>query len=245
VYSVGLDVYVGPLTRYFLGSWENDVAQMLATGTAEVGGQPQESVRALEVKTNTRLLEVRTAREAAATIGEWRTQISHGLGLETALDWPESDKLHYYTRKVTWDGYTGLLQWAADEEAGQTPPPEVPEHEDVSVPQRSRAGAKTSRYPHLLGETNLWLPGDHDVTFRAPDPTGTRIDIGFAGPLFGELIELNRRTWQADGTTIQEWYDGSVENGAPVEACAQFGFAVFYRLSGVAYKEGLPMILDH
>jgi hypothetical protein len=60
-----------------------------------------------------------------------------------------------------------------------------------------------------------------------------------------ELVDLNARTWQADLDTIIRWSDSPAEQGTPLEACAQFGFAVLYRLAVTARKHGLPMVLDY
>lgn len=220
---MGLDVYVGPLVRYFLGKWENDVAQMLAEqGIPEdLHAEYGEDLSFVETKTGRRSLDVSIVEEAIEVIKNWRSRISESLRFEKALDWPESDELPYFTRKPCWDGYQGLLLWAAYEEAGEAPPLNLPENvdEDPAL-RRSRADLKESRYPHLLGETEIWLPGDYAMAFRAPDPTGKRLDFGFAGALFEELADLNERTWQADMDTIIEWYENSVDFGEPLEACA-------------------------
>lgn len=245
---MGLDVYVGPLVRYFLRHWENDVAQALAEhGIPEdLRNEFGENLTFVESKTAQRSLDVSTVEEAIEKIQEWRSGLSTSLGLERPLEWPESDELPYYTRKPCWDGYEGLLLWAAYEDAGQTPPQDLPESvdEDPAL-RRSRANLRDSRYPHLLAETEIWLPGDYAMAFRAQDPTGEQMDFGFATALFGEMIDLNERTWQADLDTIAEWYNNSVEYGSPLEACARFGFAVFYHLSRTAYTQGFPMVLDY
>ena len=246
---LGLDVYVGPLTRYYLGNWANDVAQMLEDDSVLESLRQRfgvDDLTAVETKTARRSLDVRTAEEAVERIQAWRKKISEVLGLEEPLDWPESNELPYATRKPCWDGYQGLLLWAAYEDAGQIPPLDLPGgvDEDPAL-QRSRADLRASRYPHLLGNTEIWLPGDYDLAFRATDPTGQKNDFGFAGSLFKELLDLNQRTWRADLDTIIDWYDKSVEYGSCLEACARFGFAVFYRLSLTAYEERSPMVLDY
>lgn len=247
--SVGLDVYVGPLTRYYLGNWANDVAQMLEDDRVLESLRQRfgvDDLTVVETKSGRRSLGVHTVEEAIETILVWRNRISESLGLEAPLDWPESDEFPYFTRKPCWDGYQGLLLWAAYEDAGQVPPLDLPEKVDENPAlRRSRDDLRASRYPHLLGETEIWLPGDYNLTFRALDPTGKKSDFGFAGSLFEELLDINQRTWQADLDTIIDWYDNSVEYGSPLESCARFGFAVFYRLSLTAYKERFPMVLDY
>lgn len=247
---MGLDVYAGPLVRYFLGNWHLDLEHQIAEHGIPEGLRAQhgDKLTFVETKIARRSLNVSTADEAIKVIEEWRDGLSMGLGdhLKAPLEWPESENLSYFTRKPDWDGYQGLLLWAAYEDAGQVPPLTLPEDEDEDPAlQRSRANLRTSRYPHLLGKTEIWLPGECSMAFRAPDPTGTIMDFGFAGSLLGELADLNKRTWQADIDTIEEWYDASVELGAPLEACARFGFAVFYILSYSAYTEGFPMLLDY
>jgi len=242
---VGLDVYVGPLVRYYLGNWANDVTQMFVENPEEMRQQLGENVTAFEMKTGQRSLAVSTVSEAIEVIRAWRSTLSESLGGEP-LDWQESGEAGYFTRKPGWDSYQALILWAAYQEAGQPPPLIVPEDaEEDPLLRKSRAALLESKYPHLLGETEIWLPGPLSMTFRGPDPTGRKTDFGFAGSLFTELERLNQKTWQADLETIGKWYKDSIEPGSPLEACARFGFAVFHRLSATAYGRDLPMVLDY
>jgi predicted ATPase len=56
---------------------------------------------------------------------------------------------------------------------------------------------------------------------------------------------LNNRTWRADARVISGWRLAGAEHGAPLEASARFGFAVFLELSAAAITHGLPMKLDY
>jgi hypothetical protein len=239
--TMGLDVYVGGLLPYFDGDWETEGAQLhLRDG---------EESHAVVIKSNRRSWQsagIGSVPEAMEAIQSWRSFLSESLGLEEPLEWIEGDEAGYYTLQLGWPSYEGLLLWAAYQESGGAPPEHLPDdaHSDP-VLQASRASATDSRYRSLLDNTEIWLPGSYALTFRAPDPTGKRTDFGFTEALLAELVDLNARTWQADLETIITWSERSVEQEAPLEAWAQFGFAILYRLAATARKHKLPMVLDY
>src|SRR5206468_184676 len=113
---VGLDVYVGTLTRYLVGDWE------LATERfAREAGIPFQVIRTNEPEDPVRDPDV--VRDAVL---DWRTALSEGLGAD--LSWAESDAMPYFTDKPDWRGYNSLLLLAAhDEHPGLPLPDELPE----------------------------------------------------------------------------------------------------------------------
>lgn len=151
------------------------------------------------------------------------------------------------TRKITWEAYSALLLWAAHEENPELPLSDrLPEKDDQDPAlQRSRADLGESRYPQLLGETEIWLPGDDSRTFRMQDVCGEKKDMGFVLSLLAELEGLNSRTWTADTETIREWSLGPPEDRSALEANARFGFAILRLMSATAYHHQLPMVLDY
>jgi hypothetical protein len=238
---LGLDVYVGRLLPYFAGDWEPEGAALYI--------QDGETQKAVVIKSNRRYWHsagINSVSEALEALRMWKESLSETLGLPEPLEWREEEEADYYTLQLGWLGYNGLLLWAAYDESGDALPVHLPDsvHEDPVLQRRLANLADSRRYRSLLDDTQIWLPGFYAVTFRAPDPTGKKTDFGFSGALLDELVELNERTWQADVETIIGWSDNAVEEGASLEAFAQFGFAVLYRLAVTAQKHKLPMVLD-
>lgn len=236
---MGLDVYVGTLTRYYAGEWETVVQQV-----ARELGIPVQIERVNETPD-----AIRDPLQIEELIVVWRDRLSASLGahLERPLVWSEGLAAPYFTDKPAWDCYAALLIWAVHADHPDIELPSV-------VPDEWRSHAAVARiqskdfqtgYGQLLRDTELWLPGDFTFTFRSEDPTGAMVGIGSVTALAAQLRELNERTWRADATTLQEWRQAGAEHGAPFEASAQFGFAVLSELAERAAEYDLPIKLDY
>ena len=237
---MGLDVYVGTLTRYYAKEWESVVQR-----AARESGVPVTIIRP-EGDSEDAVTDPAAIEEV---IVEWREALSASLKthLTAPLDWTEGMDPPYFTDKPAWDCYSALMVWAAHEEHGDPRLPTVSPEDWTSntAVQRSQADDFRSRYGQLLNGPELWLPGDFTFTFSAEDATGNEVTIGSVASLSGQLQELNRRTWRADATTIGNWRRAGADFGAPFEVSARFGFAVFAELADEAARHRLPMKLDY
>lgn len=246
---MGLDVYAGALSRYYLREWETEVEEMLRQNpTFSKNGVvlPSEDLRVVEVKAATPVFEHLEWPAAVAALESWRDGLAAALE-NSSVDWSEAEDTPYLTRKITWEGFTALTLWAAYEEHPDLPrPAALPDSagEDPAL-ERSCVDLSASRYPQLLGGNEIWLPGDDNRTFRAADVCGEKKDIGFLAELVNELRELNHRTWGADSETIRRWSLGPPEDRAALEANARFGFAILWLMGATAYHHRFPMLLDY
>src|SRR6266436_1377953 len=196
---MGLDIYVGSLTRYYAGDWET-VVQHHARETGV-------SVRV--VRSNESEDAVTDPQVIRSAVRKWMHDLSIGLGdnLAAPLDWDESVESPCFTDKPAWDCYSSLLLWAA-----------YLEHPDLARPaaciedwtadeayRRSSSEDFKTKYPMLLRNTEMWLPADFDFTFAAEDLSGSTVNFGSVIGLRDELSEINDRTWRADGATLETW----------------------------------------
>lgn len=238
---MGLDVYVGSLVRYYTGNWET-IVQQFARGTYGV------EVRRIAPPRSgwfSRLLPgFRRSGAVAATrdIEQWRRRLESQLG--TSVTWKEDPDAVYYTDKPASDGYGALLLWAAYEESPESPRPATLGRWSDDPVYRSATTNPGSRYRHLLGETELWLPVELSEPVDTESVTGDAAAVGSSIRLLEELQELNRRTWGADETRIKEWRAEGLYDDA-LEGSARFGFAVFYELAQHSVRDRLPMKLDY
>jgi hypothetical protein len=234
---VGLDIYVGSLTRYFVGDWE-----LVAQKVARELGMPISVARQYDPPD-----AIRDPDQIRPSIIGWRDRLSRDLGgnLPSPLNWDESGDAPYFTDKPTWDCYGDLVLWAAYDEQPQLPRP-VQHIEDCSNDPAYSLCAKEdfrSRYTQLY-EITMRLPCLFHFVFEADDVGGQRIRIGSSVALVEQLEELNRRTWKADSAVLEKWaWDGS-EFGAPLETGARFAFALFTKLTRFSVENALPMRLD-
>jgi hypothetical protein len=234
---MGLDVYVGTMTRYLSGDWKTVVQQW-----AESTGTPIQMHRANEASD-----AIRDPLQIRPVVIAWRGMLTKALGNKIAapLDWGEEDGRPYFTDKPDWDGYWSLLLLAAYDEKGRARPeylPEKPETDRVLNDVRK----KSARYKQIILPM-IWLPADFDFAFTGEHLTGQEVTYGSAPRLLAALTELNERTLKGTPEDLARWrFEGPTdEQPRPVERVARFALSVFIQLTEKAVSERLPVIVDY
>ena len=220
---MGLDVYVGSLTRYYVAG-PADVVERIA--------------RHQDVPTTDGLEAEEVIR---AAVVRWREGLSRWLGdrLAGPLDWDESGPAPCFTEKPGWDGYGGTLLLAAHDEHPELPPPAVVSADwpDDPAYQAASAPGAGSRYRQLL-TPELWLPCGFEFTVRTQDITGEEVELGSSVALL-EQLELLAARYRLDGHPPEPSADGRV-----LSAAAGNGLAVLRRLAERSVTYRVPMKLD-
>lgn len=238
---MGLDVYAGPLTRYYSGEWETVIERY-----AREHGKEIRIVRAGATEEETERPSLEQVHELVSI---WRMKI--GEQLEEYLDapffWEDTAELPYETDKPSWENYGALLLWAAHHEHPDEPlePGPVKEWARDSAFLASLDEDFASIFPNLLYNVELWLPVPFAFTFKAIDPSGRPVQMGSSVELFNELQRLNNETWQADYDTRMDWRGGCPATGCDVEEGARFGFAIMYDLALYSVQRQVPLKLDY
>jgi hypothetical protein len=103
---MGLDIYVGSLTRYYSGDWE-----LIAQQAAREMGVPLQIVRSQKDPADA----IRDPGAIPPVVKQWRDQLSESLSehLSAPLDRNEEPDAPYFTDKPAWDCYSDLPLWAA------------------------------------------------------------------------------------------------------------------------------------
>jgi hypothetical protein len=240
--AVGLDIYVGPLTRYVAGDWLTIVQQaardngmqvhVVRAGPEPEGGPPD-------------------ADEAHQAVLAWRQSVLPGA------DWPEGSELPYWTDKPDWDGYGGVVLLAAYDEQPEAPRTkrvglvrkrDVPDtaRDFGSAPAYEAAQQSPKRYPSLLGGAEWWVPvADRPATFEADLPNGNDVLMSTVGQLQSELRTLNDRTLRMSEAELQEARRKPARPDAPLEDVGRFGLAVLLDLCERAVAERQPLLMDY
>jgi hypothetical protein len=220
---VGLDVYVGSLTRYYVES-PADVVERIARhqGMAVADGQDAEEV-------------------IRAAVLCWREGLSRWLGdrLDGPLDWDESSPAPCLTDKPGWDGYGAALLLAAHDEHPELPAPAVVSADwpdDLAYQAASARGAG-SRYSQLL-TPELWLPCRFAFTVRTQDITGEEVELGSSVALLEQLELLAARC------RVEARPPEAAADGQSLAAAAGNGLAVLLRLAARSVAGRVPMKLD-
>ncbi len=236
---MALDVYAGPLTRYYAGNWKNTVQQW-----SEQMGMNYRVVRAGGPSGE----EKASHEEAREAVLRWRRRLSEALAprIHAPLDWVEDAAADYYTERPGWDPFFALLLWAAYEEHPEIRrPADFPEEpsEDAAL-KSSRDCDSRSRYGQIVSKNlDLWLPGDGAFTFKAGDVCGNEVVMGFGLELVRQLEDLNRRTWKAGVSDIDAW--AAADHTTGLEGQARTGFFWFYKCARWAATRRLPLKLDY
>ncbi len=256
---MGLDVYVGSLSRYHAGNWLTIVQQAARdTGVPVINfveGEPITVIRADDIEDTAagpvlkRLNRSRSARkqrkETQQKVIAWRARLSQELqeDISQPLEWDERPDVEYFTDKLGWEPYGQLLLWASYDEHPELPRPHDAVAEFDEDPAYKASSNLSSRYDQFL--SGLWLPGGYSFSFEVATITGLETFGGWNQLLLEQLTELNRRTWDASDSMIAEWRWNGVEDGAPLEDQAKYALAVLLELTRQSVAHNLPMILDY
>jgi hypothetical protein len=238
---MGLDVYVGSLSRYYTGKWETIIQQY-----GRESGVNVQVVRTAEPERGFlgRLIDrIRPKPDVGRDVARWQAELSRRAGV--AVTWDDDPRREYFTDKPAWDCYGALLLWAAYEERGATKYPETAEKWDENPIFASLAGKADSKYCQLLANTEIWVPAEIHLPIAASTLAGDTAVVGSVGDLADQLRALNEASWKADEATISQWRQEGADYGAPLEQSARFGFAVFSQLAALAVQHRLPMKLDY
>src|SRR5688572_18597938 len=111
---MGLDVYVGTLTRYYTGDWETLIQRAGRAAGLRVVVQRPEAPRGGWLSRLVDLLRPRGPAAARRDVDRWRRDL--GRKIAAPLDWSEEPEQEYFTDKPGWEGYGALLLWAAYDE---------------------------------------------------------------------------------------------------------------------------------
>jgi hypothetical protein len=108
---MGLDIFVGTLTRYYSGQWETVVQQAFAD---------DDDIGVLVVRPSSPDAETDPEAIRPAVL-EWRRQLSDAFGahLQEPLDWNESPEAPYFTDKPGRRCFNALVSWA-EQHSGRT-----------------------------------------------------------------------------------------------------------------------------
>ncbi|MET7279507.1 hypothetical protein ABZS29_14825 [Kribbella sp. NPDC005582] len=244
---MGLDVYVGPLTRYGLGDWLTAVQQ-----AAQAQGMEVRMVRAEPDPEDA----ITDPVEAADAVRSWQLGLSDALG--TSEVWPEDAELPYWTDKPDWDGYGGMVLLAAYDEQPDLKPgnrsgflrrasPADSPRQFHDAPAYKRASANPTKYPTPLAGVEWWLPYEVGPTvFEAPRLTGQPARMGRVNQLIVEL-ELLAASLGLDREEdlVQLRQAGPPDSPSDVDKAGRFGLAVFIQLARAAQIAKQPLLLDY
>lgn len=240
---MGLDIYVGSLTRYFAGDWQTVAAQAAAAEGIEFT-----TVRPGEVPV------ADTPEAIWERVAQWQAAMGAALGFDGL--WADDPDAPYATDQPHWLGYGALLVLAAQIEHPDLAD-EADSPQDFAASRAFEAAKQrgSELFPSLIGGAEWWLPIDGiAATFTGTSVDGATIGMGTLDLLAAEL-EMLRERLGVDGAALTE----ALLTGGPLEEptglngdhatylreWGVFALAVFLELTGQARRMSLPLLLDY
>ncbi|PYS20309.1 MAG: hypothetical protein DMF72_21525, partial [Acidobacteria bacterium] len=174
---MGLDIYVGPLTRYHTGNWETVVQRY-----ARMNGLKCQIVRP---PSDTESQPKASPEQVLNAVLAWQSGLSGAL--QHRLEWTEDNNTDYFTEKPAWDCYSAVALLAAhDEHPGEALPDVAPDDFHIdSAYRKSTSNDFKTRYSQILFP-ELWLPGDGHFVFKAEYITGQELWMGWSTTLLSQ-----------------------------------------------------------
>ena len=232
---MGLDIYVGSITRYLCRDWETVIQQYAREAGIEL----------TMVREHDPPDAITDPSEVLGHVLSWREglqQIAREAGV-LELDWDERAEAPYFTDKPTWEAYGDLILWAAHEQIGtRAPTSSVENWEDDSAYRE--ALSRLTDYPTLIHGAEVWLPVEFRATFEAPWVTGHPMVFGSVQQLARVLSLINGRTWSGSEDEMRGWRREGKVSGDSLETGARFACALLHELAGEALAHRLVMIMD-
>ncbi|OUM63952.1 hypothetical protein PIROE2DRAFT_9412 [Piromyces sp. E2] len=194
---MGLDIYVGTLTRYYKHNWKTVVQKM-----AERLGIECKIVRAYEE------MDVTVDRVLSDT-KKWEELLLKSIikDGEPLPPWTEDyDTTPYYTDKPDWDAIGALMMYIAYNTYKQPLPKMVSKNHDFFDDELVKKSIDDKeKVFSLIQGGGWWVPLDDPFMFRFPLMNGREIPFGTSGLLKRELEIINSMEWNATEEEIIQW----------------------------------------
>jgi len=237
---MGLDVYVGSLTRYHTRNWQTIVQQHgiqagITVKVVRVGEPANQQTPAPEV--------------VRAAVEKWKSNLA--LAMKQPLEWSERDDTPYFTDKPNWSAYGAVLLLAAYlENPAEKMPETLPggwQQDKALLACKAAASAKNSHTMYAqLYFPEFWFPASFPFVFKTNYVTQNEMSFGSAPALLTILRQINDRAFGASREEIRQWRKGeSAGSGTPFQSSAKFGSSILMELAEQSTLHQLPMKLDY
>lgn len=239
-----LDIYAGPLTRYYTKNWKTK-SQVVA----EQIGAVYRQINPNSPTANS--APVMDPGQVQEIVGIWSTTLLSSLSDHIGQElkpWVDQNDRPYYTNQITWDAYNALVLWACFDDCPElaSKTPDLTNLKNNPVYERVTNEEFRSKYSCLTSGVELWLPGEYQIMFEGVTISDTKVVMSTVNLLQAQLKTLNQSTWKAYGMDINTWLkDGTPSAQAPFETLAKYAFAVFTESVKFCQQQNLPMKLDY
>lgn len=258
---MGLDLYAGPLTRYYSGNWQTINQRLFGAQIVYATGKsPWVSQHAADLG----------VREFRSTLSTRLAEHGHELN-----EWNEDPSAPYFSDKPTHECRGALVLWAAYiHRRDLSRPLHIPE-EIERDPAYSQAIGEWNYYEPEMAtlEAHLFIPSDLNFITALKGPAGDDRIVATTAGLMQTLSWINDHSWKADFDEVMRWSERGppsdkantlyAEEGpsgvfrllswakkkrgkdkAELEAAAQFAFALYNRALVFSIENNVPILTD-
>ncbi len=236
MWLMGIDLYVGTLTRYYTRRWETAQQQAIAA----MGGPPMNVVSPHGAFPMKGL----SYGEAHRVIQDWRMGMGRAMrkqGVEFG-GWKEDVAQPHATASLTREGYGALMLWAAYQEAPELMPRQITPEDWAADPAYEHVSGPGARFASLY-DAQAWVPVALAEPLLMPMPGGEQRVVASVGGLDRALRDLNACTWKVVDTDREAWFNEAAQC-TRFEAAARVTFDCFRRQVDFAMKHVLPVMMD-
>lgn len=232
---MGLDIYVGPASRYFAGNWETIIQQISAQeGIGCIVHRPKPVRKPLLARLIQRL--------PSDPYEAWKRQICRKLTLKE-LPWDESNGQDYSTDKLGFAGCRAFLhQYMYARNPQFKPPDDLGQMLFQDHPAFEIEFSQASSPVNVLTVCNFFLPITIERAFAIH---GTTEPI-----LVASLDTLDRALDEVcaycnfDRKSLSSMELAQAHEGSSFEEAVLYACSLYSRLVGDARERKLPLILD-
>lgn len=188
---MGLDLYAGPLTRYYSGNWQTVTQELGAEIVYADGHSPWVSQEEAEQR----------VRDFHARLTEKLAPHDYSLP-----QWNEAPDHAYQTDKPDHMGREALLLWAAYlHRRDLKRPMDLPTDFTVDRAYREAAGEAGYYDPHLITlDSDIFVPAEVSFSLGIESPLGSKKLVSSIQSLMDTLMWINERSWNSNSKDAEE-----------------------------------------
>lgn len=227
------ELYVGPLTTYYDGSWRVTEGPFVRK---EPRPEDAEMVRMYVYNFNEEPAPKPPALQEE--IDGWRDRINQEFGpiLPSPLSWDESSNGSAAASPFP----AALKLWIASLDD-----PDLRVKSNWSaLPSPAVSERMTERFSHIFLAPDFWLPAPFEFSIKTNDPKGKPAVLGSTLSLLRQLEELNDLSWRAPFDIVEGWNLLLPGTNSSLENAAKYSFCEAYLAARHACDTHLPMKFD-
>lgn len=241
---MAVDIYCGPLTRYYLGLWENQVQKF-----CRENGKKYNSISPQENSDSTQHEEDQSPsqQETCETVKCWLNKVSQDIKHD--LKWEEGVDIPYFTSRFSeFSEVYALNCYAYHSQACL--PRDFPDSLDVSKDPVIKAVEKEGLFC-FFGAIEFYIPIilPENKVFEIELPNERGVFCSSTQTLLEELDKLTHKIWNISMSDLdnlsEEEIIESYSFGKEYLILAIYGLCKLYKNALFSQKNNLPILLDY